>query len=117
MPTSELKQGAKKLERVHREPVRISGQSLVCTSYLKEGQRLPLLVQSRGERLDLFQWAKENRQFIETHLLDCGGLLFRGFDVTTQEDFERFLPAACDKLLNYIEGATPRTHLSDKVYT
>ena len=116
MPTFELKQ-ARKPGLLRREPVRVSGQSLVSVSHLKEGQRLPVLVQSNGERLDLFQWAKENREFIETQLLDCGGLLFRGFEVSGQEDFERFLPAVCGKLLNYIEGATPRSHLSDKVYT
>lgn len=118
MSTTEVaRTGLKKLAGVHRETVRMSQQSLIDVSLLTPGEKLPLLIQPRKESLDLFEWAKENRQYVDRVLLEHGGILFRGFNVASQEGFERFLPAVSTQLLNYIEGSTPRSHLSDKVYT
>jgi alpha-ketoglutarate-dependent taurine dioxygenase len=50
-------------------------------------------------------------------LLKHGGVLFRGFEVASQEAFERFLAATSVELMRYTEGATPRTELGNKVYT
>jgi hypothetical protein len=41
----------------------------------------------------------------------------RGFVVNQKEDFEQFVSAVCPQLMPYIESSTPRTKLSDKVYT
>jgi len=101
----------------HREPMRTSAGSMVRTSFFDPVKQLPLVVEPESGSLDLGEWAKENRPWIEEKVLAHGGVLFRGFLVGHQEDFERFVAAVCSGLLNYIERATPRTHLSDKVYT
>lgn len=118
MPITEVgRMPVKKLAGVRRETVHMSQQSLVEVSLLTAGKKLPLLIQPKAESVDLFEWTKENRQYLDRVLLEYGGILFRGFNVASQEAFERFLPAVATQLLNYIEGSTPRSHLSDKVYT
>jgi len=118
MPTVEvIKASSKRLQGVHRQPVHMSPESLVRISLLQIGQRLPLVVEPEVESLDLFEWASNNHAFIDKNLLESGGILFRGFNISSPASFERFLPAVSSELLNYIEGSTPRSHLSDKVYT
>jgi alpha-ketoglutarate-dependent taurine dioxygenase len=115
--TESSKSDGKKLERTPRQAVRVTSRSLVRTSFLEAGRTLPLIIQPEAESLDIHQWAAENRTFLEESLLKYGGVLFRGFSVQNQTDFEHFLGAVSGKLMNYVEGATPRTHLTDKVYT
>jgi alpha-ketoglutarate-dependent taurine dioxygenase len=115
--TGTIKSPVKKLPGVHRETVHMSQQSLVRTSFLVDGRKLPLVIQPEVESLDLFEWAKENREYVDKVLRENGGILFRGFKINSHAAFERFLPAVSTELLNYIEGSTPRSHLSDKVYT
>jgi len=94
-----------------------SGQDLVKLSYLKEGPELPLVIEPKLRSVDLFEWVKDNREFVEEKLLKVGGLLFRGFGIHGHEDFSKFLEAASIPLLYYREGATPRTQVDGKVYT
>jgi alpha-ketoglutarate-dependent taurine dioxygenase len=46
-----------------------------------------------------------------------GGILFRGFGLSDHFDFDRFLNAIKLPRMHYMEGATPRTELREKVYT
>ena len=115
--TGVVKPAAKRLPGMHRETVHMSQRSLVDVSFFAEGRKLPLVIQPDVESLDLFEWARQNREYLDKALIDNGGILFRGFKIGSQAAFERFLPAVSTQLLNYIEGSTPRSHLSDKVYT
>jgi alpha-ketoglutarate-dependent taurine dioxygenase len=84
---------------------------------LFEGGSLPLLIQPKLKDVDLFDWAKNNRELIENRLLHHGGLLFRGFGLEGEEDFHRFLAALDAPLMHYTEGSTPRSMVSGKIYT
>lgn len=97
--------------------INVSRKGLINTGFLKSGQPLPLVVQPKLEGVDLFVWAKNNLEFIEKSLLRYGGILFRGFDISTKDRFEEFLKAVSLQLMPYIEGATPRTELGERVYT
>jgi alpha-ketoglutarate-dependent taurine dioxygenase len=97
--------------------INLSREKLVDVGQLRDGQTLPLVVQPTVAGLDLADWATSNQSFIETHLRRHGGLLFRGFALESQPDFEKFLAAVTSELMRYMEGATPRKELSDKVYT
>ncbi|OKH43156.1 taurine catabolism dioxygenase TauD [Calothrix sp. HK-06] len=97
--------------------ISLSQQELVNITPLQSEETLPLLIQPKFKDLNLQTWSQNNREFIETTLLKHGGILFRGFDINNQEDFEGFVKGICSELINYVEGATPRTKLSDKVYT
>jgi alpha-ketoglutarate-dependent taurine dioxygenase len=110
------KMWAAKKETFQPIAISLSQQQLVDVTYLQP-QEIPLLIQPHFKDLNLQTWSRNNRQFIETNLLKHGGILFRGFDISTQDDFEGFVNCVSSQLMNYVEGATPRTQLSDKVYT
>ena len=97
--------------------ISLSRDGLVKTGALPPGGTLPLVLQPGAEGINLTDWAANNRAFIESKLLVHGGLLFRGFDLETQEDMEWFLDSISLRPMHYMEGATPRTELSAKVYT
>jgi len=92
-------------------------EQLVRTHNLEPGQTLPLVVQPNVEGVDLANWARLSQDVINAYLFNHGALLFRGFGIRAQIDFERFLKGATSHLMRYTEGATPRTELGDRVYT
>jgi alpha-ketoglutarate-dependent taurine dioxygenase len=78
---------------------------------------LPLFIEPNPERVDITTWAARNRDFIETQLLHHGGVLFRGFEITTPGAFEQLCRAISTELLEYNERSSPRTQVSPNVYT
>lgn len=118
MKVSDLKRrNGAGLKMFGRKPVSVSAEQLVKTGHLREGQRLPLVVQPAVEGVDLAEWARNNREFIDARLYEHGGLLFRHFDARGVEDFERLVRATSNELLNYQERSSPRTHVSGNIYT
>ncbi|MBW4667897.1 MAG: TauD/TfdA family dioxygenase [Cyanomargarita calcarea GSE-NOS-MK-12-04C] len=97
--------------------ISFSQEKLVEVSHIEKGTILPLLVKPNVEDLSLPNWAKNNRNFIEENLLQYGGILFRNFNINTQADFEQFINSVSSKLMPYMEAATPRTKLNEKIYT
>jgi alpha-ketoglutarate-dependent taurine dioxygenase len=77
----------------------------------------PLLVEPLLEGVDLPQWIPQNTDFIERELALQGALLFRGFGLRDQADFEAALGALRIARMEYAEAATPRTRIGDRVYT
>jgi alpha-ketoglutarate-dependent taurine dioxygenase len=97
--------------------IAMSPADLVSVGHLSDDRPLPVLVERKYEAVDLAQWVGDNLQFIESSLLKHGGILFRGFGVADDADFERVLRAVPVPLVHYMEGATPRVELRGKVYT
>lgn len=100
-----------------RAPMQRSGAARIRTSFLDNAPHLPLVVEPESDAFNLTDWARDNRPWIDEHVLRHGGLLFRGFPVADQQAFESFVAAVTTKVLNYVERSTPRTHLSHSVYT
>jgi len=84
--------------------------------YINEKQ-LPRVISPVRENVDMCAWARANLNLVHAELETHGAVLFRGFRMHTQDDFERFPEAISLELMHYTEGATPRKQLSDKVYT
>jgi alpha-ketoglutarate-dependent taurine dioxygenase len=78
---------------------------------------LPLLVQAPETGLDLREAFGELKPLVDRHLLRCGGILFRGFEVGGAEAFREFAAAFGHPLLNYEFGSTPRSNVTQGVYT
>ncbi len=97
--------------------INVSQQELITESFLQSGANLPLVIMPKISDLNLPIWANNNQKFIVNKLLKYGGILFRGFAVNQKEDFEQFVSAVCPQLMYYTESSTPRTKLSEKVYT
>ncbi|MBC1235681.1 non-ribosomal peptide synthetase [Nostoc sp. 2RC] len=97
--------------------INLSPQELITQSFLETTNKLPLVISPKFSDFNLPIWTAKNQEFIATNLLKYGGILFRGFAINQKEDFEQFVSAVCPQLMPYIESSTPRTKLSEKVYT
>lgn len=94
----------------------ISAQSAIRIEPLNENG-LPLVVRPEMTGVNLISWAENNRELIARALLKHGGILFRGFDIRTLEDFERTVKAVSGDLLEYKERSSPRHSVQGKIYT
>ncbi|HYP25130.1 MAG TPA: TauD/TfdA family dioxygenase [Blastocatellia bacterium] len=97
--------------------ISVTPESLVRAGSLPGGGALPLVIEPAVEGVTLAAWVRQNIDFIERTLLTNGGVLFRGFGLKGQEDLAAFLDAIALRKMFYMEGATPRTELGDKIYT
>jgi len=100
-------------------PDRASGAHIASieSSLLWPGGAMPLVLKPRPPALGLTQLIKDNHEWIEQKLLEHGALLFRESGLRSQEDFDACIPALWAETMAYMEGATPRTRLSERVYT
>ncbi len=120
---SELQQLIKKKSWADRrsalkpQAISVSTEKLVDVSLLQAGTTLPLVIKPHIADLDLPGWIRANLEFVESALLKHGGLLFRGFETRSQAEFLSFVTANGVPLMDYMEGATPRTLLGERIYT
>ncbi len=68
-------------------------RELVRTSSLTPGAIFPLVVEPASADLDAVAWAAAHRDQVEAWLRRHAGLLFRGFGLTTPQEFEAFAEA------------------------
>lgn len=92
-----------------------SSPALVVQSLLSSGG-LPLLVSPRAPA-QLCSPGRELHRLVERHLHEQGGLLFRGFGVAGVEDFRAFAASFGHPLLTYDFGSTPRSRVTEGVYS
>jgi len=95
----------------------MSSEALVRIEQIEPDAPLPLLVTPSFPGVDLMTWAENNLELIEQKLKLNGGLLFRGFGLKGDQDLDHFLTAIKLDRMHYMEGATPRVELKEKVYT
>ena len=92
-----------------------SSEELIKTSFWQSEQSLPLVITPNVKDLDIFDWAKNERKFLEDKLLKYGAILFHDCQINSINDFENLAQSICPNLFsNY--GDLPRTGVSDKVY-
>ncbi|MFB4390690.1 MULTISPECIES: amino acid adenylation domain-containing protein [unclassified Pseudomonas] len=90
-------------------------QDTVQAGPLREGSAFPLRVRNREPELAPALWAENNRERVEGWLREHGGILFRGFDLPTPADFERFCQALCPDLYGHY-GDLPKKEGGEKIY-
>lgn len=116
------------MQREYADPMaQVGGREATVTGSLLEladmttrplsGSGLPLCVEPLRPAADLTAAAASNLAWIEQALLTHGALLFRGFTVGGQSDFERFAHVLCPELADYVYRSTPRTNVGAGVYT
>jgi hypothetical protein len=66
---------------------------------------------------EFISWYHDNLKQIEDDLLQTGAILFRGINIDELTVFEQVMDPISKKFLSYIDGNSPRTKLSAKVYT
>jgi alpha-ketoglutarate-dependent taurine dioxygenase len=102
---------------IQRRAVPTSDRDLIRTEPWQASNTIPLVLRPAVEGVDLFAWVTRNRKEMDGLLLKHGGLLFRNFGLRERDHFERFVAATQLEPMHYMEGATPRTDLGNRVYT
>jgi alpha-ketoglutarate-dependent taurine dioxygenase len=115
-PTSELPKLAG-LGSVRRQAVASSGSGLVKRDRLRAGEKALRVMEPAVDGVDPVSWARHNRQEVEAQLLEHGALLFRNFNFQGAGRFEQFVRAFAEELLEYSYQSTPRSRVSDGIYT
>lgn len=111
------KPGLKHSGMIKRKMISTTQDTWVKTSHLLAEQPLPLLIQPAVEGVELVDWAKGNRELIESSLVKYGGILFRNFSIPSVAEFERFVTTVAGDLLEYTYRSTPRRKESGNIYT
>ncbi|MEG4144509.1 amino acid adenylation domain-containing protein [Microcoleus sp. Pol12B5] len=104
-----------KFKSVNPKPVALPQGELIKTEYLHPDELFPLVAKPAVADVELADWAKNNREFIEAKLLQHGGILFRGFTDPVVAAFEQFALSICSELFGEY-GDLPREGVSGKVY-
>ena len=100
-----------------RAPVSLTRESRYSVRTLPGGSTLPAVVEALAPGLSLRGWVTENRSLIAETLPRAGGILFRGFEVGSPEEFEGCVAALSGRLLEYTYRSTPRRKVSGNIYT
>lgn len=66
---------------------------------------------------DFVDFYKSNEEMLVDMLTSSGAVLFKGINIQNRKDFHEMMKATGNKFNNYIDGNSPRTKLSDIVYT
>lgn len=106
----------KTLGTIRRKAVDLSQFNPVRESLLSDEQPLPLIMEPAAEQVDLADWVRNNREYVENKTAQHGGILFRGFGLTGAQDFERVASSICKELFSEY-GDLPREDVAGKVYT
>ncbi|PSL44991.1 TfdA family taurine catabolism dioxygenase TauD [Chitinophaga niastensis] len=78
-------------------------------------QILPLLIQPAHDEVDLKHWLRMHEEEFEEDLRRCGGILFRGFNIYTVEDFNNFMQCFNTEPLPYMFRSSPRKELDNNI--
>jgi alpha-ketoglutarate-dependent taurine dioxygenase len=105
------------LLNVKAMPVTAS-KGTVSESRIGTGE-FPIIIEPQLDGVDLAAWMKEpsSRSLIAKKLLSSGAVLFRGFEVFSMDEFQKFVSAFNDEQMLYVDQSSPRTKLINKLYT
>lgn len=104
------------LKSIKRKSVSLETEKLITTEFINLEKQSPLVIKPNIKELNLINWAANNRDWIDSNLLQYGALLFRDFQFK-QTEFEPFISAIAGELLNYSYRSTPRTLVDGRIYT
>jgi natural product biosynthesis luciferase-like monooxygenase protein/amino acid adenylation domain-containing protein/non-ribosomal peptide synthase protein (TIGR01720 family) len=105
-----------KLKNIKPRRVTVKPEELVKREALQAGGTLPLVIQPLDGGVDLVAWVNTHRVAVEADLVRHGAILFRGFEINLQTEFEKFAQGICSELFEE-NGEHPRGVVSGKVYT
>lgn len=100
-----------------RISVKTSFGQLVNIGVFDNGMTLPATITPATGGVDLFAWAMTARSQIQSLLACHGGILFRGFQISSETEFQRLIEILSGSPLPYSERSSPRTQVKDNIYT
>ncbi len=104
------------IRSARRRAVAPSQTSLVREELPANGATYPLILRPATDDVDLAEWARANKEHVESLLLKHGAILFRGFNTGSVRDFEAVALAIYPELYGEY-GDLPRAESgSGKIY-
>lgn len=91
--------------------------SPAASGALFEVATLPYVITPADQPANLGSWISSRAAELRERLHQHGGILFRGFDLTSETDLSAAAEAFGLRPMHYVEGATPRTQINEWVYT
>ncbi|XYI02449.1 TauD/TfdA family dioxygenase [Sorangium sp. So ce1128] len=95
----------------------IGKQNLVNATVASDSDGLLKVFEPATVKVGLAELIRERREELRYDLQRHGALLFRGFDINSIESFNAAVSAFSDRLMDYSHRSTPRTRLTEKIYT
>ncbi len=92
---------------------------LYSESAVVQENLLPFIMQyDSSEGQDGFEvWYGQHKEEIASEMLKSGGVLIQGLGIQDLEQFEKLVDVLTKNTLTYVDGNSPRSKLSSKVYT
>jgi hypothetical protein len=106
---------SKSLGAIRRKAVDLSQFNPIKESTLSDDP-LPLIMEPATDAVDLADWVRSNRDYVAQKLHKHGGILFRGFNLKTPQDFERVAAGIYNEIYSEY-GDLPRESAGGKIYT
>ena len=106
----------KRFQSVKPKVVQFATEQIMQTGLLRPDLPAPLVIEPRSNDADLIDWSMNNRELIERELGKHGALLFRGFNLASAGEFERFAKTICPELFSD-NGEHQRQAVSSGIYT
>ena len=78
---------------------------------------VPAVAGEPGSKESITTWLMGNRERVDGLLLEHKGILFRGFELSTADDFHDFVEALAYEDMEYTGGAAVRTQITPRVFT
>jgi len=84
---------------------------------LLANKAIPMVVRPKLNGLNLDEWTRNNKDYVESLLWEHRALLFRGFEPGGIEGFQSFVEAASEgERLEYKDRSTPRSSYGHRIY-
>ena len=110
-----MKSNLEKLKNVKASP--LTNLLPVKTFYFDDKIKFPCVVESNIQGANLTNWYKSNEEYCKEVVLNNGGILFRGFNIETLDEFSTFIKELDFKPLKYSNRTSPRNQVAENVYT
>jgi alpha-ketoglutarate-dependent taurine dioxygenase len=82
---------------------------------LDPDQVVPRMIQASGPNVNLSSWVMKNRAEFEKFLTECGGILLRGFGISSAGAFHEFMKCFNTEPLPYMFRSSPRKELDTSI--
>lgn len=96
-----------RFKAVQRKAIHLPEGELVKTSLLSAGNPLPLVIEPGINDLSLSEWARGNKELLDSKLVQHGALLFRNFKVTSPQDVRQFATVVYSQLAVFTANIHP----------
>lgn len=92
-------------------------QLMTTGNEVTDSSALPLLMETAVSGIPLLPWSRDNLAMLKRRLTHNGAILLRGFQLESLQTLKQLMVLLEQNVMTYQYGSTPRTLISDGIYT